>query len=218
MAEDRRAYQRRSHEQRREALISATLDLLAEGGAQAATVRAIAARAGITAGLIRHYFQSKDDLSRAAYAALMERMVEESVAATEHVGTDPAERLAAFVLVSLRPPVMDADRVRLWAGFLHLVQGDPMMRAVHQATYLGYRDRLQALIQSLPGHADPCRARALSIACNAVIDGLWLEGGTLPESFATGEIEQIGLCAISAILGIPLPSLPEPNTNTTEVP
>ena len=74
MAEDRRPYRRESQESRREALITAALELMAEGGAQAATVRAIAERAGITAGLIRHYFQSKDDLTRAAYAALMDRM------------------------------------------------------------------------------------------------------------------------------------------------
>ncbi|MFN4155426.1 MAG: TetR/AcrR family transcriptional regulator [Paracoccaceae bacterium] len=217
MTEDRRPYRRESQEQRREALITAALELLAEGGAQAATVRAIADRAGITAGLIRHYFQSKDDLTRAAYAALMERMVVESVAATENAYDDPAARLAAFVSVSLRPPVMDAGRVRLWAGFLHLVQRDPMMRDVHETTYLGYRDRLQALILALPGKGDPTEARTLSIACNAVIDGLWLEGGTLPESFAAGEVERIGLSAIAAILKTPLP-LPPPAPNSAEVP
>ncbi|RGP38831.1 TetR/AcrR family transcriptional regulator [Pseudotabrizicola alkalilacus] len=217
MAEDRRPYRRESQEQRREALIAAALELLAEGGPQAATVRAIADRAGITAGLIRHYFQSKDDLTRAAYAALMDRMTSESLAATESASDDPAARLAAFVAVSLRPPVMDGERVRLWAGFLHHVRRDPMMREVHEATYLGYRDRLQALIQALPGKADPATARALSIACNAVIDGLWLEGGTLPDSFAAGEVERIGLSAISAILKTPLP-LPPPAPNSAEVP
>lgn len=206
MAEPRRAYRRESQEHRREALISAALALLAEGGPQAATVRAIADRAGITPGLIRHYFLTKDDLTRAAYAALMDKMTGESEAASEATPKDPAAQLAAFVAASLRPPVMDADRVRLWAGFLHHVRRDPMMRQVHETTYLGYRDRLQALIQALPGRSDPDQARALAIACNAVIDGLWLEGGTLPDSFAPGEVERIGLSAVSAILNTPLPT------------
>lgn len=214
MAEDRRPYRRESQESRREALITAALELMAEGGAQAATVRAIADRAGITPGLIRHYFQTKDDLTRAAYAALMERMAEQSLRATLTAPDDPAARLAAFVAASLRPPVMTGDRVRPWAGFLHLVQRDPMMRAVHEATYLGYRNRLQALIQTLPGKGDPVQARALAIACNAVIDGLWLEGGTLPEGFAPQELEQIGLQAIAAILGTALP----PTQTTDEAP
>jgi TetR/AcrR family transcriptional regulator, transcriptional repressor of bet genes len=214
MAEVRRPYRRESQAQRRDALIASALSLLAEGGPQAATVRAIAERANISPGLIRHYFESKDDLTRAAYAALMDRMTSDSLAATDTISDDPAARLAAFVAASLRPPVMDGERVRLWAGFLHHVRRDQRMRAVHEATYLGYRDRLQALIQALPGRADPAQARALAIACNAVIDGLWLEGGTLPDSFAVGEIEQIGLTAISAILGL---SLPTPAPNLPEV-
>ena len=211
MAEDRRPYRRQSLEHRREAMIAAALDLMAEGGAQAATVRAIAERAGITSGLIRHYFPSKDDLTRAAYGALMDRMTTESLAAIESASNDPAERLAAFVVAGLRPPVMAADRVQLWAGFLHQVRRDPMMRDVHEATYLAYRDRLQGLIEALPGKSDPTEARRLAIACNAVIDGLWLEGGTLPASFSVGEIERIGLTAISAILNTPLP-VPAPDT------
>ena len=63
----RRLYRRESEESRRTALIAATQELVAQGGPEAATVRAIAERAGVTPGLIRHYFQSKDELSRAAY-------------------------------------------------------------------------------------------------------------------------------------------------------
>ncbi len=207
MSTERRSYRREPEERRREALIAAAIELMAEGGPQAATVRAIAERAGTTPGLIRHYFQSKDDLTRAAYAAMMNRMTAESEQATREA-RDPVEALAAFVATSLRPPVMDGERVRLWAGFLHHVRRDPAMRDVHEATYLGYRDRLQAMIASLPGNEAAEVARPLAIACNAVIDGLWLEGGTLPASFAEGEVERIGLSAVSAILGIALPALP----------
>jgi TetR/AcrR family transcriptional regulator, transcriptional repressor of bet genes len=209
MPDERRSYRREPQERRREALISAALELMAEGGAKAATVRAIAERAGMTAGLIRHYFQSKEELTRAAYASVMDRMTAESIAATEAVDGDPAARLAAFVAASLRPPVMDGDRVLLWAGFLHHVWRDPVMRDVHEATYLGYRDRLQALIEAIPGLSDKSTARRLAIACNAVIDGLWLEGGTLPAGFAEGEVERIGLSAVASILNVELP-MPAP--------
>ena len=203
MTGDRRKFRREGEERRREALIAAALDLFAEGGAAAATVRAIADRAGVTPGLIRHYFNAKEDLVRAAYAMVMTRMIEESETAAAPLGENPAARLLAFVAVSLRPPVMDAERVGLWAGFLHQVRRDPEMRGVHEATYLAYRNRLQALILALPGQGDPARARSLAIACNGVIDGLWMEGGMLPEAFAPGELEAIGLAAVRAILGLP---------------
>ena len=202
MTGDRRKFRREGEERRREALIAAALELLAEGGVAAATVRAIAERAGVTPGLIRHYFQSKDDLLHDAYATVMNRMTQESYAAAGPDDDSPQDRLLAFVAASLRPPVMDAERVGLWAGFMHHLRRDPAMRAVHEATYLAYRDKLQALIAALPGVADGERARSLAIACNGLIDGLWLEGGMLPEAFAPGELEAIGIHAVRAIVGL----------------
>lgn len=204
MSELRRPYRREPVEQRRDALILAALDLMAEGGPEAMTVRAIAARAGTTPGLIRHYFGTKDELIRCAFERFMGHMTQQSLSTVEAVDSDPAAALAAMICASLRPPVLDGERVRLWAGFLQMALQDPAMRQTHAATYLGYRDRLQALIEALPGKSDPVVARQLAIACNAVIDGLWLEGATLPDDFAKGEVERIALAAISGILEIPL--------------
>lgn len=205
MTGDRRKFRREGEERRREALIAAAVDLVAENGAAGATVRAIADRAGVTPGLIRHYFQTKEDLTRAAYAEVMDRMTGASVAAVaESAAPDPAAQLVAFVLASLRPPVADMTAVGLWAGFIHLVQRDPAMRDTHRVTYLDYRDRLQDMIAALPRPVDAARLRADAIACNAVIDGLWLEVATLPEAFEPGEVERIALSALGAILGFDL--------------
>ena len=147
---DRRPYRRESEERRRDDLIAAALDLVSEGGPQAATVRAIAQRAGVTAGLIRHYFSTKEDLTRAAYRRLMDRMTADSAVVLQDGPDDPAARLAWFVAASVSPPVVDPVAVGLWAGFLHGVQRDAAMRDVHIATYLGFRDMLQSLIAALP--------------------------------------------------------------------
>lgn len=206
MTGDRRKFRREGEERRRAALIEAALALIAEGGTADATVRAIAERAGVTPGLIRHYFQTKDDLARAAYAAVMEQMTSASVAGLDALpGADPVARLAVFVLSAVRPPVADAAAVGIWAGFIHMVRRDPAIRAIHEATYLDFRDRLEALIAALPRTADATRCRADAIACNALIDGLWLEVSTLPEAFAPGEIDRIALRSAGAILGIDIP-------------
>lgn len=205
MTTERRSFRRQSEGARREQLIIAALDLMAEGGPKAATVRAIAERAGITPGLIRHYFQSKDELTRAAYRYSMDRMTTQSATAPDAiVQDDPAKAIAGLVCASLRPPVMEGERVRLWAGFLHMVHREPAMREIHESTYLGFRDEVQRRVARLPHVTGPDHARRLAIAVNAVIDGLWLEGGLLPGSFAEGEVEQIGLDAVSAILGVEL--------------
>lgn len=201
---ERRPYRRESEETRREALIEAALALVAEGGSQAATVRAIADRAGVTPGLIRHYFATKEELTRTAYRRLMERMTADSAATMGAAIGDPAARLAAFVAASLRPPVVDPLRLGLWAGFMNAVRTDPAMKAVHEQNYHAYRDLLQDLIAALPRRADRDQCRADAIACNAVIDGLWLEGSALPHAFAAGELERIGLAAVGAILRLDL--------------
>ena len=195
MTTDRRPYKRESEATRRDALILAALDLVGEAGPEAATVRAIADRAGVTPGLIRHYFSSKDELIRAAYRRLMEWL---------QADKGPKAQLVAFVQASLRPPVVDPARLGLWAGFLNALRRDPEMRVIHDQGYRAYRDLLERLIAALPRDATAAQCRRDAIACNAVIDGLWLEGSALPEAFAVGELEDIGIASVSAILGINL--------------
>ncbi len=205
MSTDRKIYKRESEEARRDALIAAAMDLVATGGPQAATVRAIAGRAGVTPGLIRHYFSSKEELTRAAYRRLMEMLTRDSTAAILNGDLGPKGRLVAFVSASLRPPVVDPKRLGLWAGFLNTLRTDPAMREIHEQGYRAYRDILEMLIAQLPRPTIlPEQIRRDAIACNAVIDGLWLEGSALPEGFTAGELESIGLAAISAILNIDL--------------
>lgn len=202
MSIDRKPYHRADEDTRRQALITATLALVAEGGAQAATVRAIAQKAGVTAGLIRHYFVSKDRLMAAAYAHLMDRMTADSAAVLRTAPHDPKARLAAFVTAALSPPVVDGEALVLWAAFLQETRRDPAMRQTHAQTYLAFRDQLQSLIADLCGLSAAQDLRHLAIACNAVIDGLWMEGCALPEAFAPAELVDLGLRAVGAILGV----------------
>ena len=204
MPSDRKPYHRADEDTRRQALITATLALVAEGGAQAATVRAIAHKAGVTSGLIRHYFSSKDHLMAAAYAHLMHRMTAHSAAVLRTAPHDPKARLAAFVTAALSPPVVDGEALVLWAAFLQETHRDPAMRQTHAQTYLAFRDQLQSLIADLLGHSDAQALRRLAIACNAVIDGLWMEGCALPNAFAPEELVDLGLRAVGAILGTDL--------------
>ncbi|ESW62166.1 MAG: TetR family transcriptional regulator [Rhodobacter sp. CACIA14H1] len=211
---ERRPYRREGEEKRREGLIAAAMELVAEGGPEAATVRAIAARAGVTPGLIRHYFQSKEELTHAAYRQVMEDMTAEAMRACDAIPeSDPVSRLAAFIAANFRPPVMTTRSVGVWAGYMHLGRNDPTMHAIHEATYLAYRDRLQSLIAALPRPADPARDRRDAIACNGLIDGLWIEGGSLPDGFAKGEILRIALDGTAALLGIRFPDsfYPDPS-------
>lgn len=205
----RRTFVRAPKATRRAALIEATLDLIAEGGPQAATVRAISQRAGVTPGLIRHYFAAKEDLIAAAHESLMTGLTEASAARLDDLPDDPLVRLAGFVANAVSPPVTDSRAVSLWAASMHRVAHDAAMRAVHEATYLGFRDRLEALIVAVLTTAGrpASDAAALAIAGNALLDGLWIEAGALPEHFAEDELKNIAINAFSHLLELDLPKV-----------
>ena len=92
MTGERRKFRHQGEERRRDSLIWAALDLVADGGPGSATVRAIAAKAGVSQGLIRHYFDSKDALTRAAYHALMTKMTDDNLAVLEASPAQPEAR------------------------------------------------------------------------------------------------------------------------------
>lgn len=207
MPDVRKSFTRESPDQRQDALIEATLSLIAKGGAEAATVRNIAKEAGVTLGLIRHYFSSKEDLIGAAYERHMTTMRYASYATADGV-LSGVTGLSTLISVSLAPPVTDPCALALWAGFIQSVQRDSAMQAIHEKTYFQFRDQLQKLIEEafveVGQPKDAVNLRKLAIACNAVLDGLWLEGSALPNSFETGELPAIGLASVGAILGLEL--------------
>jgi TetR/AcrR family transcriptional regulator, transcriptional repressor of bet genes len=206
MAVERRTYRREGEERRREALIAAAMELVAESGPAAATVRAIAERAGVTPGLIRHYFSNKEELSRTAYVAMMARMVADNKAAIEAIPGDAITRVAVSVKNWLRPSVMEPGALIAWAGFVPAIRADMGMRAAHVGTYQAFRDQWEELIAALPGHdqTSPPELRALATACNGLIDGLWFEGSLQPETLDPDTLAAIGLDAIGKLLGLDL--------------
>lgn len=200
----RRDFHRGTEAERRHDLIEATLDCISEAGLQGATVRQIADRAGVTAGLIRHYFASKETILQEAYKVVIARLTEKAKAVT---GT-PEERLAAFILANLTDPVTNSRSLSLWATFISQVGVDPALAAIHREGYLSFRHALEGLLADFLAAkgeaADPARCRALAIAVNGILDGLWLEGCLAGELFEESELVSIAFSSIEALVGHPI--------------
>lgn len=208
MPEERRKKKRELALQLKEALIQAALTLIAEQGIRGATVRTISERANVTQGLIRYYFTSKEELIIAAYAHHMTCMIELTFASTKQVIGAARARFVAFVDAALKPPVVNPRSIALWASFLNKVRQDEQMKLIHERIYSDFRDLLEELIRAVLDEAgkqtDGKRLRRSATACNAVIDGLWLDGGALPNAFAPGELPGTGLESVGATIGITL--------------
>ena len=202
----RRKFRREGEERRRQDLIDATLDSVAEYGLQGAPLRAIALRAGVTAGLIRHYFPGKEELLQEAYTALVGRMTEQAKAALVMEDASPRQRLAAFVTAILNAPIVDRRVFSLWATFLGRANADPARARAHREGYLGFRDEGEAVVAEVLAaerrKPDAGELRRHAIAINAIIDGLWIEACLAAEMFSPGELAAIGVKAIEAELGL----------------
>ena len=164
----RQAFTRESADARRADLIEATAACLAESGLAGTNVRAICARAGVSPGLLRHYFGGIDDLVAATYEATSERMDAIFAAAVEDAGLDPQARLLAYLTASFRSPVTDPELLGAWTAFWALARSDARMAAIHAASYAGYRARLCELLAAC-GAAD---AERLAVLLTAMVDAI----------------------------------------------
>lgn len=223
----RRVFHRAGEAERRQDLIRATLDCISEKGLEGATVREIAARAGVTGGLIRHYFASKDQMLQAAYRETMASMTITAIsAAGASVGSagevkSARLRLHDFIIANVSPPVTDPRTLSLWAGFIGHIRVDPEFARIHRENYLIFRDALEELISGFLAECGRTPAsgesRKLAIAINGLIDGLWLEGSLAQDLFDEHALPRIALESVEALLGglrltVPLTG-PDADTN-----
>lgn len=118
----------------REAILAATIGVVAEGGIDAVTHRRVAAAAGVSPGSATHHFSSREDLLREAlrfYLQLADGLLESLVEATR----------------AIEPPV---DRVRqlLRALVEHELADLPLLRAEYELLLFASRDEsLAAAVQ-----------------------------------------------------------------------
>ncbi len=200
----RRVFHRVGEAERRQDLITATLDCIAEFGLHGATVRRIAERAGVTGGLIRHYFAGKDQMLQAAYQETMATMNVPALTAGSS-GDGARASLHAFIIANLSPPVTDPRTLSLWAAFISHVRVDPEFARIHRETYLHFLAALEGLLESFlqANGRSPAAGEChnLAIAISGLIDGLWLEGSLAADLFADQALQHIALRSVEAILG-----------------
>jgi len=157
-------------EARRQQLIEVTIDSLAEVGYVGSTLAQIAQRAGVSPGLVAHYFDDKDGLLEATFRTLARRI---GVRMRERIrlARTPRGRVQAVIDINLAPEEFDQRTGTAWLAFwgqvLH-VKGLRRVQTVYQRRMLSnLRHALRRLVP-----ADEARSLAAMIA--AMIDGVWL--------------------------------------------
>ena len=165
-------------EDARDRLERAALRVFARLGYRRATVRDVAAEAGVAVGLLYHYFRGKEAL----LLAVFERGARDVAAsfAAAAAGTTPRDRLARLVHVSLDIVAEHRDYWRLHYVIRHDPEVLAALGAALDAWSDGVRATLEAILAGL-GHADaPVRARVLFAAIDGVAQHYTLDPERYP--------------------------------------
>ncbi|MEN9683281.1 MAG: hypothetical protein RLZZ427_1032 [Pseudomonadota bacterium] len=193
------AFRRAEPDERRISLIEASTRVLARDGVAGASVRAIAQEAGVSPGLVGHYFAGIDALVAATYAHVEARVNVVLDAAVNGAGPDPRARLDAFVTASFSTPLASGELLATWIAFWSLVRSRPEIARQHDEQYAAFRMRLEHLLGACGLPAG--RRRHAAIAITALVDGLWLELCLSPHAFSAAEASAIARAMLDALLG-----------------
>ncbi len=154
---------------RRSQLIEATIDTMAEVGFAATTLALIGQRAGISTGLVGHYFRDKDGLLEATLRHLTARLARGAASLLSSADA-PRARLQAIVDSYLAADQFEPRISTAWLAFWGEVVHSPALKRIQRVYQQRMLSNLRHALRRLVGDEAP----RLALATAALIDGLWL--------------------------------------------
>ncbi|WP_298173421.1 TetR family transcriptional regulator C-terminal domain-containing protein [Novosphingobium sp.] len=160
---------------RRADLVAATVSCLAHLGAKGTTGREICRRAGVSHGLLRHYFRNPDNLLLETYEQLCEDMLAQMEAVAMPHAADPLDALHRYFLAVFSDDWAGPDIIGAWMVFWQQARSRADFAAVSDSFNLRQRALLERLVAALPARADALPMADAIALLSAVLDGLWIE-------------------------------------------
>lgn len=177
---------------RRKQLIDATVAAIHAHGYDATTMAKIAKRAGMSPGLIAHYFGSKDELLEATMRSMLTELQSLVAQRLREASDAPRARLSAIVAGNFDESQCVPETVSAWLAFWGQVPHVPELGRLQRI----YRRRLHSNLRReftrmgvTPGETD-----RLAEVIGSLIDGVWvragLDGGGLDTRAARALIDE----------------------------
>lgn len=168
---------------RRSQLIHATLEAVDQVGMGDASIALIARLAGVSNGIISHYFQDKNGLLEATMRHLM-------LALNKAVGErrrtlkddEPRSHLRAIIEGNFDSSQVNGPAMKTWLAFWATSMHQPSLRRLQRVNDHRLYSNLCCEFRRVLPIAD---ARAAARGLAALIDGLWLRGALSGDAFDT---------------------------------
>ncbi|MDP3817291.1 transcriptional regulator BetI [Pseudomonas sp.] len=174
---------------RRSQLIAATLEAVDQVGMSDASIAYIARVAGVSNGIISHYFKDKNGLLDATMRHLMQALsdaVHERRAALKD--DSPRAHLHAIIEGNFDDSQVNGPAVKTWLAFWATSMHQPALRRLQRINDRRLDSNLCCQFRRV---LPPAAARAAARGLSSLIDGLWLRGALTGEAFDTARDLQI---------------------------
>jgi TetR/AcrR family transcriptional repressor of bet genes len=173
---------------RRVQLIEATIETMAEVGYARTTLSAVAARAGLSHGLVNFHFETKEKLLTETMLYLAEEYRANWSAALERAGPGAANRLDAMLRADFNPAICTPARLSAWCSFWGEAQSRPLYQAHCGSNDAAYNRTMEGVCADLlveGGYRGvPARiARVLRVTT----EGVWLDLMTMVAPYERDE-------------------------------
>lgn len=155
---------------RRRQLIDATIRTIEKHGFADTTIARISQAAGLSSGIISHYFGGKNALLAATMRSLLTDLQSEAIARLRCAGT-PVARVEAVIGANFAAEQFTPQVSAAWLAFYSQVPHSPELARLHRAYVRRLRSNLRhAFRQLLPSTAAEDAAEGMS----SMIDGIWV--------------------------------------------
>lgn len=156
---------------RRRQMIDATMACILQDGVGKASMQRIARHAGITSGLIVHYFDDKDGLLEAVYRDLYRRLGAETQRRLLNAKS-PAQRLKEILDAQVCDEMLQPEVVATWCAIYTKIPEKPALARLERL----YERRLKSNLVHALRQLGLSRQEATEISeeLMSLIDGLWL--------------------------------------------
>lgn len=147
--------------------------VMARGGPQSLSVRAVAREAGCSTGLIMHTFADKKALLAHARELQHNRSARRFAAIDEDMAdASPAELLRETLMAALPDDDERTQDARIWLGFLAAALDDDDLRVRHVRGNRAFVERVRGLIAAARPDDTRLEVAATTLALVSLVEGL----------------------------------------------
>lgn len=189
---------------RRQQLIEATISVIGRKGYAGTRLADVASQAKVSYGVVGFYFRTKEDLLLATLQWLADEYTSVWREAVEKAGESPVARLRAIIDADFSPRIASEKKIAVWYAFWAEGRTRPKYRNLCAQLYNDFHWQVRTIIEEIieqGGHED-IDAHQVTVALNAMTDGMWLDLQIQPRDFDREEAKK----AIEMFLGTVFPT------------